>query len=114
MTSAQRIRLARLLGMLGSEFNGERENAARLIEAFRERHGLTWAEMLSPHTIVMPESEPKKPSEPPPSPEPPLTDHDEKWANPTWRRQNAYERRKGLLIIVMVFGIGLAAVMHVF
>ena len=47
MTDRDRARLARLLGMLGSEFEGERENASRLIEAFRERHGLTWEQMLA-------------------------------------------------------------------
>lgn len=71
LTDRDRARLARLLGMLGSEFEGERENASRLIEAFRERHGLTWAEMLAPHTIVIPEDEPESPPQPPEPPRPP-------------------------------------------
>lgn len=116
MTDAQRIRLARLLGMLGSDYEGERENAARLIETFRKRHGLTWAEMLSPHTIVMPEPEPSEPTPPPepPAPPSPMTAHEERWANPAWRRQNTYEGQKILLIIVAVIGIGMAAVMRIF
>jgi hypothetical protein len=44
---ADRRRLARILGMLGSEHAGERASAALQAEAFRKRHGMTWEEMLA-------------------------------------------------------------------
>ena len=47
MTDAERQRLLRILGMLGSEFAGERDNAARHAEAFRVRHGLTWEDLMA-------------------------------------------------------------------
>ena len=47
MTPAERRRLAGILGMLGSEFAGERASAALQAEAFRKRHGMTWEEMLA-------------------------------------------------------------------
>lgn len=47
MTAEERHRLARILGMLGSEHEGERTSAALQAEAFRKRHGLTWADLLA-------------------------------------------------------------------
>ena len=47
MTTADRAKLARILGMLGSEHAGERASAALQAEAFRKRHGMTWEEMLA-------------------------------------------------------------------
>ena len=47
MTSADRAKLARILGMLGSEHAGERASAALQAEAFRKRHAMTWEEMLA-------------------------------------------------------------------
>jgi len=47
MTPADRRRLARILGMLGSEHAGERASAALQAEAFRKRHAMTWEEMLA-------------------------------------------------------------------
>jgi hypothetical protein len=47
VTPADRRRLARILGMLGSEHAGERASAALQAEAFRKRHGMTWAELLN-------------------------------------------------------------------
>jgi hypothetical protein len=47
MTPADRRRLARILGMLGSDHAGERASAALQAEAFRKRHGMTWEEMLA-------------------------------------------------------------------
>jgi len=44
MTDAERQRLAAILGMLGSNSAGERDNAARLAEQFRRQHGLSWQE----------------------------------------------------------------------
>ena len=59
MTDADRRRLERILGMLGSSFAGERDNAARFVEAFGVRHGLTWSEMLA----LKSGAEPPKPPE---------------------------------------------------
>lgn len=52
MTDAERQRLAAILGMLGSEHQGERDNAARQAEAFRKKHGLTWEELLGKCIVV--------------------------------------------------------------
>jgi hypothetical protein len=41
LSSADRNRLTAILGMLGSDASGERDNAARLAETFRREHGLT-------------------------------------------------------------------------
>ena len=47
MTDIERQRLAAILGMLGSSHAGERAAAALQAEAFRSKHGLTWAELVS-------------------------------------------------------------------
>ena len=74
MTPTDRRRLARLLGMLGSEFDGERAAAGLQAEAFRKKHGLTWEQMLSLPAkaveVVMPAPEPPTPPPPPPPPRP--------------------------------------------
>jgi enoyl-CoA hydratase/carnithine racemase len=44
---AERDKLAKLLGLLGSDFDGERAVAARLASEFLQRHGLTWSELLT-------------------------------------------------------------------
>jgi len=69
MTDIDRRRLARILGMLGSEHAGERASAALQAEAFRKRHGMTWEEMLA-----LPAVEAEAESEPvwTPEPEPPV------------------------------------------
>lgn len=46
--SNDRERLAKLLNMLGSTFDGERANAARLIARMAERKNLSIAEMVLP------------------------------------------------------------------
>src|SRR5207342_3905236 len=76
MTGAERVRLARILGMLGSEHAGERASAALQAEAFRKRHGLTWEAMLAlpevaPEPVWTPPPEPRPTPPPPPSPRPP-------------------------------------------
>jgi len=78
MTDADRKRLVALLGMLGSAHAGERDNAARLAEQFRKRHGLTWEEMLAERTIyvdreIIIERPAPPPPQPPPPPSPPET-----------------------------------------
>ncbi len=44
-----RIRLESMLGMLGSNHVGERDNAAKLIAQFLQRRGLTWPDVLARH-----------------------------------------------------------------
>jgi hypothetical protein len=67
MTAAECGRLARILGMLGSEHAGERAAAALQAEAFRKRHGLTWEAMLSvPPVAAVREPRPARPEPPPP------------------------------------------------
>ena len=53
MTAAERQRLARILGMLGSEHAGERASAGLQAEAFRKRHGLTWEEMIQGKAVYL-------------------------------------------------------------
>lgn len=69
----ERQRLAAILGMLGSEHAGERAAAALQAEAFRKKHGLTWAELLAlrPEDLHSESSQP-----PPPEPEPPPAPRD--------------------------------------
>jgi hypothetical protein len=43
---SEKSRLEKLLGMLGSSFDGERANAARMIQAMAEKAGLTIAELI--------------------------------------------------------------------
>ena len=84
MTDAERLRLVRILGMLGSDFAGERANAARHAEAIGRRHGLTWEDLLalkSEKEAPQPVREP----EPPPQPEPPMRSWDEFVEPPLWR-----------------------------
>ncbi len=46
ISSVDRVRLEALLGMLGSPHAGERDNAAQLVEQFRAKHGVSWADVL--------------------------------------------------------------------
>jgi hypothetical protein len=64
LSAVDRKRLASLLGMLGSNAAGERDNAARLAEQFRREHGLTWADLLTPEPEPIPLLQPS-PSKPP-------------------------------------------------
>ena len=64
ITPAERQRLIALLGMLGSDRPGERDNAAKLAETFRRRYGVTWAELLNLQAA------PEPPRQPPPPPRP--------------------------------------------
>jgi hypothetical protein len=72
MTASERLRLAAILGMLGSNSAGERDNAARMAENFRRQHNLTWDELLGLPAVV-PEvvPEPAAPWTSPPEPRPP-------------------------------------------
>ena len=46
MVIPEKTRLEKLLGMLGSSFDGERANAARMISAMAEKQGLTVVELI--------------------------------------------------------------------
>lgn len=46
-----RTRLARLLGMLGSDHAGERDNAATAAHRLVQQHGLTWRQVVEPPPI---------------------------------------------------------------
>ena len=85
MTATERRRLARILGMLGSEHAGERASAALQAEAFRKRHAMTWEEMLAiPPVEEAPEPEPVwTPPPPEPETEPP---HDPYAHAPSWAK----------------------------
>jgi hypothetical protein len=48
LTAADCDRLIKILGILGSEFPGERDAAALAIERLRRSTGLTWADLLRP------------------------------------------------------------------
>ena len=65
--------------MLGSDFAGERANAARFVEAFMARHGLTWAQALA---LQSGEAAPE-PVREPEAAEPPRD-----WNPPDWSAYN--------------------------
>src|SRR3954447_24479566 len=44
---AKRTRLVRLLGMLGSDFDGERANAGRMADEMVRELGLTWEQVVA-------------------------------------------------------------------
>jgi hypothetical protein len=48
LAEVDRARLTRLLGMLGSAFDGEVANAGRLADKLVRNAGLTWAAVLTP------------------------------------------------------------------
>jgi hypothetical protein len=68
LSAVDRKRLASLLGMLGSNAAGERDNAARLAEQFRREHGLSWADLLTPMPEPIPQPQPPPPPSSPPKP----------------------------------------------
>jgi hypothetical protein len=53
LTIAERKRLVGILGMLGSNSAGERDNAARLAEELRRQHGATWADLVNGKTATV-------------------------------------------------------------
>jgi hypothetical protein len=58
LSPPSRERLARICGLLGSDYEGERANAALAATRLLQRHGLTWGDLFSP----------KQPDEPPLTP----------------------------------------------
>lgn len=74
MNDHERQRLAAILGMLGSAHAGERAAAGLQAEAFRKKHGTTWAEVLAT------EPSPIEPT-PPPAPAPAPTRRRTHWGD---------------------------------
>ena len=97
MTDIDRRRLARILGMLGSEHAGERASAALQAEAFRKRHAMTWEQMLAlpPAEVVM---EPVW--TPPPEPEPVPGPPDASWISPFYLPPDAVRYAVATIIVV--------------
>ncbi len=56
MDLSEKIRLEKLLGMLGSSFDGERANAARMISAMAEKKNLTITELIYGALSVRPQA----------------------------------------------------------
>ena len=46
LAASDRERLARLLGMVGSDHAGERDNAARAAHRLVQQHGITWFDLV--------------------------------------------------------------------
>jgi hypothetical protein len=69
LAPSDRVHLAKLLGMLGSDHLGERDNAARAAHRLVQQHGCTWFDVVS---------------HPPPD-----TDHDTDPIGADWRRTAA-------------------------
>jgi hypothetical protein len=66
MHIAEKARLEKLLGMLGSSFDGERANAARMISAMAEKQRMTVVELIyGARAQVDQKLQPKPRSEPP-------------------------------------------------
>jgi hypothetical protein len=70
LSASDRKRLAAILGMLGSDQPGERNNAANLAEKFRRDHNLTWAELLALSPVTEQPLNPFQTSPQPPQPQP--------------------------------------------
>ena len=49
LAASDRERLARLLGMLGSDHAGERDNAGRAAHRMVQQHGITWFDVVVTH-----------------------------------------------------------------
>jgi len=65
LTQTDRARVKKLLGMLGSDFAGERDNAASLLNAMAKRFKMTLPELCGA------EARPAPPQQPPPQPKQP-------------------------------------------
>jgi hypothetical protein len=49
LATSDRVHLAKLLGMLGSDHAGERDNAARAAHRLVQQHGITWYDVVVTH-----------------------------------------------------------------
>jgi hypothetical protein len=70
MEAHERTRLEKLLGMLGSSFDGERANAARIIASMAEARNITINELIA----EMAGTQPAPSAKPAPKPPPPQDD----------------------------------------
>jgi hypothetical protein len=57
---SEKSRLEKLLGMLGSSFDGERANAARMIAAMAEKKKLTIVDLVYGGSSARPQPQPRK------------------------------------------------------
>lgn len=113
LTDAERERLTRILGMLGSAHDGERAAAALHAEAFRRRHGMTWEELIRGPAPAW--SRPWEQTRPQPEPEPAAPPSDPRAHAPSWAKPNTRppdpawtlhvpEQMKALLYVVGLIG----------
>lgn len=63
LSPAELQKLARILGMLGSEFDGERAAAGLLATALLKQHNLTWHDVLGIATQHVPHEPPPPPAQ---------------------------------------------------
>ena len=90
-----RTRLARLLGMMGSQHDGEALNAARLADKLVREQGITWFNVIST-------APPRASPDPPPPPRPSDDDVLHRFESASdanafpWRRAGAADRRHQL------------------
>lgn len=68
LPAADRERLVRMLGMLGSSFEGERAAAGLLASRLLAEHKLSWADVIAGGVLCRPAPAPYRP---PPAPYPP-------------------------------------------
>lgn len=102
---AERKRLTSILGMLGSNAAGERDNAARLAEHFRREHGLTWEELLNLPTDPVTAPMPPRPTQEPPEWTPPMQTPE----MPIWFRvTEALAQVPGMPLMVAILPIAIA------
>lgn len=103
-----RKKLASILGMLGSNAPGERDNAARLAEQFRRELGLTWADLLELDSIE--EAPHEKPAPPrPSSPAAPTPSRSQPWRLTAWLKKQTGPDRivQNLYFLAAVTVVGL-------
>jgi hypothetical protein len=77
LDQAEKSRLEKLLGMLGSSFDGERATAAAMILRMAETKKLTINELITMAHMPADASQQAPPPPPPPPPEPDFTDIDQ-------------------------------------
>src|SRR4051812_18279276 len=80
----KRTRLVRLLGMLGSDFDGERAAAAAKADELVRDLGLTWDAVVASPALA-----------PPPPPPPPVPPPSSNWTGWTGWRRPAHQRAAG-------------------
>ena len=60
LSPEDRTKLIRILGMLGSEFDGERAAAGALASRILKDADLIWADVVSPHIEIHPQDRPRR------------------------------------------------------